>query len=868
MVSLLLICLNQKSFGQIAIGKSDSSDDIDYFNPKQYIIGGVTVSGIKYLDPTVLTMLSGFTVGKKIRVPGDDIAEGIKKLWNQGLFDDIKVSVLKIEGDQIFLEIWLKERPRLSKFKFIGAKKSQVDDLRDELSLTRGDVVTENLLNRANHVIRRYFVNKGFYNVDVKIKEIADTTTTNGVVLYFKIDKNKKVKIYDINVEGNKALTAHQVKKAMKETKEKGQFTPTKDIEKLIYDVVKNTLKFNLDEIITTTQDYAHENIKIRIFKPSKYIESNFKDDLDNIIAKYQEIGYRDAAIVSDSIAKNDDNTISIYIKVDEGNKYYFRNINFVGNTVYSNEDLKNVLGIDKGDVYNKQLLETNLNFNQNGFDVSSLYLDNGYLFFNATPVEVNVVNDSIDLEIRIMEGKQARIDKVSIKGNDRTNDHVIMREIRTRPGELFNRSQVIRTTRELAQLKYFNQETIRPDIKPNWEKGTVDIEYSVEEQSADQIEVSGGYGYGTFIGTLGLSFNNFSLKNFFKKDSWKPIPSGDGQKLALRFQAYGKGYISYNVSFTEPWLGGKKPNAFTVGYNHSLFSNTGRNNVKQKFVIDGFNIGLARRLQWPDDFFTVGTFVNLQRYKLSNYSDIFAFQNSGNGDYYNINLSISISRNSVDNPLYPRSGSELSLTAEFTPPYSLFDGRDYSKLPANEKYKFIEYHKWKFSGGVYSELAPKLVLFSRAKFGFLGAYNNDLGITPFERFYLGGDGLSGYNNFDGREIIGMRGYKNESIKPNPSLAQGGAVYSKYTLEMRYPLTTSASSTIYAFTFLEAGNTWANFDQFEPFKLYRTAGFGVRIFLPIFGILGLDYGYGLDEIPGNPSASKGQFHFSINNSID
>lgn len=868
---LLVIGINTGARAQISLGGSNKID-LNYTNPKTYTIGGISVAGVKYLDQSVLTMLSGLAVGDEIKVPSDDIANAIKKLWEQGLFEDVKISVVNVKGNEIYLEIWLKERPRLSKFSFRGPKvrKAQINDLRDKLNLTRADVITDNVIVRSKNTIKQYYIDKGFLDVDVDIEQIPDTTLSNSVILIFNIDKNQRVKIYDIDIKGNSALSDHQIKKAMKETKTKGAFKPTRDIEKMIYNVVKNTIKLDLEGAIESVEQYAYENIKIRIFKPSKYIESDFKDDLNNILAKYQEIGYRDARIISDSIHNNGDNTITVYLDIDEGKQYHFRDIKFVGNTVYSTKLLERRLAIQNGDVYNKQLLDNNLNFSQDGLDVASLYLDNGYLFFNATPVEVNVENDSIDLEIRIHEGKQARINRVTVKGNNRTNDHVIMREVRTRPGDLFSRAQVFRTVRELSQLKYFSGEGgVVPDVQPNYQDGTVDIEYLVEESSSDQIELAGGYGYNRIIGTLGLSFNNFSLKNIFNPKAYRPVPSGDGQKLAIRFQTYGKGYLSYSASFTEPWLGGKKPNALTVSYFHSLYTNEEPKSSENysEFKIDGLTVGLGKRLQWPDDYFQAGAAINLQKYKLRNYTGIFQFDQSGTGDYYNVNLALNFGRSSVDNPIYPRGGSDFNIMAEFTPPYSLFDNRNYNDLEANEKYKFIEYHKWKLNASLYTEIAPKLVIHTRAKLGFLGAYNNDIGVTPFERFYLGGDGLSGYNNFDGREIIGMRGYTNESIRAADS-DLGGTIFSKYTMEMRYPLSLAPSSTIYAFTFLEAGNTWSSFEAYEPFQLKRTVGVGVRIFLPIFGVLGLDYGYGLDDIPGNPTANKGQFHFSINNSID
>ena len=522
-----------------------------------------------------------------------------------------------------------------------------------------------------------------------------------------------------------------------------------------------------------------------------------------------------------------------------------------------------------KGDIYNQKVLDANLSFNPNGFDVSSLYLDDGYLFFQVNPVEVLVENDSIDLEIRIYEGKQARINKVTITGNTRTNDHVVIREIRTKPGQLFSRSDIIRTVRELAQLRYFNAETLEPVPKPNPVDGTVDIEYKVEENSSDQFELSGGWGGGYIVGTLGLSFNNFSTRKFFKKGAWRPLPSGDGQKLAIRAQSNGKYYQAYNLSFTEPWLGGKKPNAFSIGVYHSIQSN-GLNKddpSRSSIKIYGISIGLSKRLRWPDDYFILSQGLSLQNYSLDNYSGIGQL-NFKNGYANSLSYNIGVARNSIDAPIYPRSGSEISLALQLTPPYSLFSNKDYSDVTDQEKYKWIEYHKWKFKVSYFLNVFDNLVLSTRFRFAFLGYYNKDVGYAPFERYYVGGDGLSGYS-IDSREVVGLRGYNNNSLTPRgPAGYIGATMYDKFTVEMRYPVSLNPNATIYMLGFLEAGNAWLEFDKFNPFSMHRSAGVGVRIFLPMFGLLGLDWGYGFDEIPNMPGANKGQFHFSINQSID
>jgi outer membrane protein insertion porin family len=868
-IVLLLICCSVLVNAQITIGQQDL--DLNYSDPVEYEIGGITVTGIEYLDQNVLIMISGLSVGQKVKIPGDKFRDAITNLWDQELFDHVSITATDIKDDLIFLNIDLRDRPRLSKYTFSGIKKSEADNIRDEIRISGGDVVTENLLATARYRIQDYFTKKGFLDTEVDIEQITDTTRTNSVILIFNIEKNDRIKIYDIRIKGNKHLTDQQALRSLKDTKEKGIFRPFDDIELLIWNTTKAALSLQFDTLYARATGYFQDNIILRIFKSSKYIESDFENDKQNLIEKYHSLGYRDARIVQDSIYRHDENTINILIEVDEGPRYYFGDINWVGNTKYPDRYLSEVLRIEKGDVYNKELLNTNLSFNPAGIDVSSLYLDDGYLFFQAIPIEVSVNNDTIDLEIRIREGKQARISKVSVKGNTKTNDRVVIRELRSRPGQLFNRSNIIRTTRELAQLRFFNAETISPDVQPNPADGTVDIIYNVEETSADQIELSGGWGYGRVIGTLGLSFNNFSLRNVFNKESWRPIPSGDGQKLSVRLQSYGRGYISYSLSFTEPWLGGKKPNTFSVSYFHSLYSNglPKSDTNRSSFIIDGIVFGLGKRLQWPDDYFSLYQSVNIQIYSLQNYARIFAF-GSGTGKYNNFNYNIVFSRNSIDAPIFPRSGSEVSLSLALTPPYSAFNNKNYAELDDNEKYRMIEFHKWKTKANFYTNVIGNLVLSARTQFGFLGTYNQDIGVTPFERFYLGGDGLTGYNNLDGRELIGMRGYGNETVTPNYYANRniGGTIYSKYTLELRYPLSLNPNATIYALTFLEAGNAWENFATFNPFKVYRSAGVGMRVFLPMFGILGLDWGYGYDDVPGIPSANKGQFHFSINQSID
>jgi len=865
---LLLVLLAPVSRAQITIGQQAG---LDYSNPKDYIIGGITVSGVRYLDANVLIMLSGLTVGEKVKIPSDKITTAIRKLWDQGLFEDIQISVTRIVDNQVFLDIWMKERPRLSKFQFNGIKKSDADDIRDKIRLVKGEYVTDNMILKTKNIIRKFYTDKGFLNVQINIQQKKDTSAVNDVILYININKNERVKIYQINIHGNTQLNHELVIAAMKKTKEKSVFNPMDDMSGVIVDASVHAATLDFDEIANDFEKQGMQNVRLRIFKSSKFIPEDYEEDKQNFIKRYNALGYRDARIIKDSISNYDESTINVDIWVEEGPKYYIRKIGWVGNTKYTADVLNHFLKLKPGDVYDQETLETALSYNPNGADIRSLYMDDGYLFFDVVPVETRVENDSIDLEIRMHEGPQATISKVSIKGNTKTNDHVALREVQTRPGQLFSRDNLIRSQRQLAQLKYFDAEKLTPNVNPRPELGQVDIEYGVEETSADQVELSGGWGYGRIIGTLGLSFNNFSLRNITNLKAWRPIPAGDGQKLSVRFQTYGTGYYSYSFSFTEPWVGGKKPLALSLSYVHSRYTNglATSDPLFGYFKIDGVSVGLGSQLKWPDNYFTLYQSLNYNRYTTQNYTSIFSFS-SGNGTYNALSYSVVLSRNSVDAPIFPRNGSEFAITGEATPPYSLFRGRvDYSTLTENEKYKWVEFWKFKFKGAWYINLIQKLVLTPRVQFGVLGAYNYNLGITPFQRFWLGGDGLTGYNNMDGRELIGMRGYANNSLSPGyPNSTIGGVTYTKYTLELRYPISLNPSATIYVLSFLEAGNDWASWREFNPFEVYRSFGFGIRVFLPMFGLLGLDWGYGLDPIPNSPGSNGSQFHFSINSSLD
>ncbi len=872
----LIIIIVMLNFSNLSRAQEVSSDlknfSMDYSKPNLYEIAEITFSGITYLESNVLMMLSGLAVGDEIQIPGEELASAIKKLWKQGLAENVKVHIKDIKGKKIYIDFAMTEKPRLSDFQFSGIRRGETESINGKINLNRGAVVTDYLLSRVKNTIEKHYIEKGYLNTEVKFKKVQDTTLQNAIRLNIIVDKSEKVKIYDINIIGNENLSDKKAKRALKETREKGNFDPLGNIENLLWDVITSTTRLDFKGLSDSLSLYADKNLRLHIFKTSKFIKENYAEDKLLLIEKYNNLGYRDAKIISDSVYAKDDKTINIDITVDEGIQYYFRNISWSGNTKYSSDFLSAVLNIKKGNIYNKELLEKNLTYNPNGLDVSALYMNKGYLFFQATPIEVAVENDSIDIEIRIREGEQARIKNVRITGNTRTNDHVAMREIRTRPGQLFDRELLIRTQRELAQLRYFDPENLNPDVQPNPADNTVDIEYQVEETSSDQFELSGGWGYGRVIGTFGLSFNNFSIRNVFKKGAWRPVPSGDGQKLSLKLQTYGKGYFNYSASFTEPWFGGKKPNSLSVSYYHSLFSNGLSNDDEDRsaFVTDGFTVGLGKRLSWPDDYFTLMQAVNMQLYKLDNYGQIFQF-GTGTGRYNNFNYSITFGRNSISAPIYPRRGSDVSLSLELTPPYSLLNNKDYDNMDEDDKYKWIEYYKWKFNSAWYIEIFDKLVLSTRIKFGFLETYNqSELDVTPFGRFYLGGDGLSNQYNLDGREIIAMRGYTNESVTPDYYKDKniGGTIYSKYSLELRYPLSLNPSATIYALGFLEAGNAWNSFGTFDPFDVKRSAGFGIRFFMPMFGLLGLDWGYGFDDIPGLPEASGSQFHFSINQSID
>ncbi len=847
-ISFLLVIFSFLSLtGLTQVSLNNTLDNLDYNNPRKFEIGGVTVSGVKFLDHGVLVSLSGLQVGETIEVPGEKISKAIKNLWEQGLFSDVEVKATKIIGNKIFLDIYLQERPRLSAFYFKGIRKSQASDIKEKLTLVRGTQVTKNKIQRAVNTITNYYVDKGYLDANIEVIKKQDTALNNHVVLGFLIEKNDRIKIASINYHGNETFRDGQLRRKMKDTKQKTWYN---------------------------------------IFKRSKFIEAIYEKDKKKIIDFYNENGYRDAKIVRDSIYRNEDSLVVIDMFIQEGNKYYFRDIEWIGNTKYSNEQLSIMLGIKKGDVYDETILEKRLRGAQDA--VSSLYLDNGYLFFNVTPVEVNIEKDSIDLEMRIYEGKQARINRVTVVGNTKTHDHVIRRELRTKPGELFSQTDVQRSIRELATLGYFNPEKLNVNPQPNPAEGTVDLEYIVEERPSDQIELSGGYGAGMFIGTIGLRLTNLAISDFFKKGAWRPLPTGDGQSLSIRGQTNGTYYKAISASFTEPWLGGRKPNSLSVSFYHTVRSVDQRLYDVERFMkVTGGSVGLGQRLEWPDTYFLLNNSISFEHYNLRDYSSYFFIDN---GRSNNLSFTTVFSRNSISQPIYPRSGSLVSLSLQITPPYSLFKDKDFWKLSESEKediraeyndeaaanyeinkrqngerYKWIEYHKWKFKSSNYTSIIGKLVLNTNLEFGYLGYYSNSIGPSPFESFQLGGDGLSGYNLY-GTETVGLRGYANQGLQGQyGSLTPegGGNLYEKLTFELRYPLSLNPNATFYALTFFEAGNAWYDFNEFSPFDLKRSAGVGLRIYLSMFGMLGIDYGYGFDEIPNVPDANKGQFAFTI-----
>ncbi|WP_026235512.1 BamA/OMP85 family outer membrane protein [Echinicola pacifica] len=890
--SILIICLilfAGMANAQIRLGQSQYATqkpvdilELDYSKPKKYKIAEIKAVGLSTLDETAIISLSGLKVGDDITVPGDAISNALKKLWAQGIIGDVKILVTKIEGEEIFLLLDLTERPRFSIVEFTGVTSTQEGELRDKIQI-RGRVVREDVLNSSQRSIVRYFVEKGYLNTEVKIIQQRDETFPNSVKLLFEVDKKSKVKINEIDIVGNENIADGKIKKKMKKTNEHARVWVFKDV----FERVKNADAENIASSLTETHPvsdeevkmYMNKNFKLNFFNSSKFNETEYRNDKDNIINYYQTKGYRDATILSDSVYTFDERNVNIDLQMEEGRQYYYRNITFTGNYIHDDQELLTRLGLQKGDIYNKELQDKRLNYDPTkGDDISSLYQDDGYLFFQVTAYEVNVAEDSIDIEMRIFEGPQVTVNSVSIEGNERTSDHVVMREIRILPGQKFNRSLLVRTIRELSQVGYFDPETINPDLRPNFEDATVDIVFQLEERPNDQIELSGGWGgfYG-FVGTVGLVFNNFSIKNIGDFSKWRPLPVGDGQKVSLRVQANGRSFQNYSLSFTEPWFGGKKPNALSVSFNHSVqrqintYSQTNFGDETGFFKITGVTVGLAKRVTWPDDYFSISNSLQLQLYEFNNYGNYFGLSYP-TGKSKSFTFNTTVSRSNVDSPIYPRMGSEISLGVNFTPPYASLNKSLDSDSPDQEKYAWLEYHKWMFDAKFYTPIfgSSKMVVSARTHMGFLGSYGKKIGVIPLERFVMGGDGMT-FNNFSlGQEIIGLRGYENQVITPGRikrdaglETTYGGIVYNKYVMELRYLVSPNPSATIFLLGFAEAGNNWGSYSEFNPYDLKKSAGFGARIFMPAFGLLGIDWGYGFDPAPGEFQPSGGMFHFTI-----
>ncbi len=888
LVLVILLCVVGEGWAQFRRSRTDSKSSVDaglnYAKPAEYTIGGIEVTGLNVLDKNAMVSLTGLKVGDKVKIPGDGISNAIRNLWKHGLVGDVTIKVDRIEGENVFLNIALAERPRLTGFYFSGISKSQESSIKEELKLIRGKIVNDAMVRNTELAVKKHFVKKGFLNTAVKITQERDTISKDGIKLKIAVNPKSKVKINRITFDGNEEVDGFKLKGKMKSTHEHARITLHRAILREIY-------TSNPKDLITTkypvtwkeVKEFLTDNVKPNVFASSKFIKTDYEDDKKSVIDYFNTKGYRDAEIISDTVYAFNDKSVNIDFKIHEGPKYYFRNIIWTGNYVYSEKQLNTVLAINKGDVYNKELIDKKLQFNPKGMDISGLYMDDGYLFFRINPIEVSVNGDSIDVEMRIFEGEQATINEVTISGNDRTSDHVIRRELSTVPGQKFRRSDIIRTQQKLGQLGYFAPDKIGQDLVPNPAKGTVDIEWQVEEQSNDQIELSGGWGgfYG-FVGTLGLSFNNFSLRNIPHIKNWRPLPVGDGQRLSLRAQANGRTFQSYSVSFSEPWLGGKKPQSLSVSYVKSISRFAGRGatsfvDFNSGIGADNISIGLGKLLEWPDNYFTLTTSLGYAKYTLNNIDYGIGCENCASSA---ITLNTTLSRNSIDNPMYPSQGSSVSLSLILTPPYSAWNNLNYETASAEQRNKWQEYHKWMFDSRYYLPLdnKKKLVLEAKAHFGFIGAYNNEkTGIGPFERFILGGAGLAGgFNSFVlGKEIIGLRGYEDNQITPptfqagNSSQQLGGIAYQKVGLELRYPVTTGSAATIYGLVFTEAGNNWENYDTFNPFNLYKSAGFGARIFMPAFGLIGLNWAYGFDSVPlGSKGPISGsQFHFTIGQQI-
>ena len=864
LILLALFCalplVAQNADSVIADTMTVSTPTIEYtMQRRTYEIAGITVSGADSYEDFVLIGFSGLAVGDKIEVPGDQITKSLKRFWKQGLFSDVKIKASKIEGNKIWLEIALKQRPRISDVAYNGLKKSEKEDVEVKVGIQKGGQMTPDLADRAQKVITKYLAEKGFYHAEVKVLQFEDKDHPDYVKVAINVDKKAKTKVGHIYITGNEALTDNQVNHAMKKT---------------------------------------NDNNIINLFRTKKFVAAEFENDKKLVIDKYNEIGYRDAQIVADSVvrSKEDSTRVDVYLTIDEGKKYFFRDITWVGNTVYPYEYLNAILGIKRGDTYN--LKELNKRLNEDDDAVAKLYTDQGYLFFNVEPVEVRVDGDSIDYEMRMYEGQPATINEINIVGNTRVYEHVVRRELYTKPGQLYSQSDIMRSLRELAQMGHFDQEKLVPDIQPNPEDGTVDITYQLETKSSDQIEFSLGWGATGLVGTLGLKFTNFAIQNLFNPKSYRIVPQGEGQTFSINARTNGIYYTSASMSFLEPWLGGKRPNSLSAsiffasqtGYSdryirgyQDLYSNYAANYYnyygnnsyyetyremeadKGKYLRTfGVSIGYGKRLSWPDDYFSFYGELSYQMYMMKDWPYLIITD----GTSHNLALSLQLSRSSIDNPIYTRRGSQFTLGLKITPPYSLIKGTtdaQYAQMTTSERYHLLEYHKWKFSGKVFTPLTPdsKLVLMARAEFGYLGHFNKNAK-SPFETFYMGGDGMSSYSSYS-TEYVSMRGYQSGSLTPyDASVGRNmGYLYNKYTMELRYPISLEQNATIWALAFVEAGNCFSDIKDYNPFNLKRAAGVGIRLFLPMFGLMGIDWGWGFDPINGSNSYGGSQFHFVL-----
>ncbi|MFT7442273.1 MAG: outer membrane protein insertion porin family [Maribacter sp.] len=801
-----------------------SNKNMSFEKGKEYILGGITVTGLKKFSEETVKVFTGLRDGQIIKLPGDKLTSAIKKLYESKQFSNVDVYLAKIDADAVYLQFDVQELPQLNKVKIVGIKKSKAKELIKDAELKTGAMLTDNLIVTTKNYITKKYTDKGFLKTKVNLNVQTDTSDINTVNMKVFIDKGSKIKIKDIVFTGNKKLSNKNLRKEMSNTKRKffGRF-----------------------------------------WKGSKYIEEKYKEDLESILDRYSRLGFRDARILSDKISWNDDNTININIDLEEGRQYRFADILFVGNKEYTDDQLRLVLRIEKGDVYNGAVLKERVKGDgkPTSEDLSTLYQDNGFLFSQVNAVETRVQNDSITVEIRIREDEKARIKKVTVSGNDKTNDHVIFRELRVKPGDLFSRSAIIRSIREIGQLGFFDQ-NVTPDVVPDYQNKTADIDFTVVEKGGSQIELQGGYGGGSFIGTLGLSFNNFSIRNILNKEAYKPLPMGDGQSLSLRLQT-SRTFNTYSFSFTEPWLGGKKPKSLSFSvYSSNQYQfnfQTGDVDKNQSLGIIGASVGLGQRLNWPDDYFQLSQTISYQSFNLSNYGFRVGTNVLNNGTLNNLSYSASFSRNSAGPSLiFPTYGSEFSFAVKATLPYSLFSDKDYANLETQEKYKWLEYYKFTAKGKWYTAFTDKLVLMTNAEMGYLGFYNSELGQNPFERYFVGGDGIAQFQ-LDGRETVGLRGYENNRL----SSAEGGTIFNKFQLELRYSITDAPSASIYTLAFLEGGNSYDNFETFNPFEIKRSAGLGVRIFMPAFGLLGIDFAHGFDPLPGFTEKSGWQTHFII-----